>query len=527
LVKRQAGPAILVRAPDWLKNKSKLVIFNQLSYTLSDDRGPLGKDFTVLTRWAPLLALPITLGCAAQAGATTLSASNILSQFNAVVFGNFTTTSDVEGLTVVGGNLTGGASFDINPASVSASAFAGLTVYGNETAGGSFNVNNGGGIAIGGSNVGSFSLNGGGSAYVGATNAGSINAGGSITVGGANSGTLTTGSSGSVFVGGSNSANISVTSGAGTVSVLGSNSATVSVANGGSVFTGANSGTVSINSGSGAVTVNGGNTGQLTLNGGGTATINGNTGNVNLNGGSLTYTGSRTGNLNLNGGATARQVSSVGITPPSAPASPLGSFATTFQAPMTALSTQLNGVAANSTVAVSGNSITFAAAPNSSGVAVFDVNTSLFANNSTVTIALDGATSVIINVNVDSCISSTCAYSFASSVNFQNPTSYADAVVWNFVNATGLTFSGEFGGTVLAPLAAVANNAPIDGTLVANSYSGNGELHSHPYDGTLPGGSTQFFTSGSVAAPEPASLAVLGVGVAGLAAVRRARSRRR
>ena len=66
-----------------------------------------------------------------------------------------------------------------------------------------------------------------------------------------------------------------------------------------------------------------------------------------------------------------------------------------------------------------------------------------------------------------------------------------------------------------------------DGTLVANSYSGNGELHSHPYDGTLPGGSTQFFTSGSVAAPEPASLAVLGVGVAGLAAVRRARSRRR
>ena len=485
----------------------------------------------MFTPWKRLLVVALALGglvpgSPAPAGAATLSASGILSQFNAVVFGNFSTTSDVEGLTVVGGNVTGGASFDTNPASVRSSAFAGLTVYGNETSGATFNINNGGGAVIAGTNAANLNLNGGGNAYVGSANTGSINASsgsGSITVGGSNSGTLTAGSSSSVFVGAANSANISVTSGAGTASVLGNNSATVSLAGGGTVYAGSNSGTVSVSGGSGTVSVNGSNTSQLTLNNGGTATINGNTGNVNLNGGSLTYTGSQTGNLNLNGGATSQHVSSVNITAPTAPASTLGSFASTFQAPLTALSSQLNGVAANSSVAVSGNSIAFNAAPNTSGVAVFDVNTSLFTNNSTVTLNLDGATSVIINVNVDSCAQNACAFTFGSSVNFSNPTSYADDVLWNFVNATGLTFSDEFGGTVLAPLATVTNNAPIDGTLVADDYVGNGELHSHPYAGTLPGGAIQPPTGGSNPIPEPASLVTLGIGVAGLAGVRRRR----
>ena len=65
-----------------------------------------------------LLPLVLSIGTA-RAG--TLSASNIFSQFNAVVFGSFATTADVEGRTVVGGNLTGGATFDLNPAGATAS----------------------------------------------------------------------------------------------------------------------------------------------------------------------------------------------------------------------------------------------------------------------------------------------------------------------------------------------------------------------------------------------------------------------
>jgi hypothetical protein len=134
--------------------------------------------------------------------------------------------------------------------------------------------------------------------------------------------------------------------------------------------------------------------------------------------------------LNLNGGATATKVSSLNLT---APANTLGSFATTFLNPLTALSTQLSGVAANSTATASLGAITFNAAPNSSGVAIFGINTSLFAPNSTVTINLDGATSVIVNVNVDSCVSNNCAFSLPDSVNFGNPTGYAATVLWNFI----------------------------------------------------------------------------------------------
>jgi PEP-CTERM motif len=66
---------------------------------------------------------------------------------------------------------------------------------------------------------------------------------------------------------------------------------------------------------------------------------------------------------------------------------------------------------------------------------------------------------------------------------------------------------------VLAPYAAVTNNSPIDGTLVAASYSGNGELHDFPFLGS------------PVRTPEPGGLAILGVALAGLVGIRRRRAR--
>ena len=131
----------------------------------------------------------------------------------------------------------------------------------------------------------------------------------------------------------------------------------------------------------------------------------------------------------------------------------------------------------------------------------------MFAPNALVSVALNGASSFIINLTVAGC-SANCSYTVPSSVNFQNPTTYADSLLWNITDASSFSFTNEFGGSVLAPSAVVTNSSPIDGTLVALSFNGTGELHDYPFTGKLP-------------APEPSSLAVLSVALFATGLLRR------
>jgi choice-of-anchor A domain-containing protein len=111
-----------------------------------------------------------------SANAASISAAEALNQFNLIVFDDATSSSDVDGRTFVGGNLSGG-NYGQHPASTPASAYAGLTVGGNAA---NLNVN-GLGIVTGG-NLSSANINSGSSIVLG--NATSVNFNGPAYVAG-------------------------------------------------------------------------------------------------------------------------------------------------------------------------------------------------------------------------------------------------------------------------------------------------------------------------------------------------------
>lgn len=83
-----------------------------------------------------------------------------LKTWNLVVLGDLSSSSEVEGRTFVGGNLTGNSSnYSTRPVQSSSGAPAGLTVVGN-VEGGHKNLNNGSGAVVGGNVQSGFNLNG-------------------------------------------------------------------------------------------------------------------------------------------------------------------------------------------------------------------------------------------------------------------------------------------------------------------------------------------------------------------------------
>jgi hypothetical protein len=183
-------------------------------------------------------------------------------------------------------------------------------------------------------------------------------------------------------------------------------------------------------------------------------------------------------------------------------------FPNDIWAQMTGFSGKLDGLTANSSLI--GN--TFAATP-VNNVAVFDVTTARLA-------ALTGV------VSFTGCSAPTCADiinvigtgSYTQSFTFPNIGTPLQNVIFNFEDLTGtLTVNNEWEASILDPTAGseVINTAAIEGTLVADSYGGNGslgsgELHNHLFDCAADVCTT---------VPEPGSLSLLGSAFASFAAL--------
>ncbi|PWV60143.1 choice-of-anchor A domain-containing protein [Plasticicumulans acidivorans] len=248
-----------------------------------------------------------------------------------------------------------------------------------------------------------------------------------------------------------------------------------------------------------ALTVGGSITtsGWVNVNNSGSAVVAGNVSYMNMNGGSATIGGTVTGIVN------GSAVTGVSLPIPD------------FKQTLLDFSAQLATMSANSAVTISGNTAIFSASPDADGTAVFTISDLDFFNNiNQISFNLNGADTVIINVDV---VTATIAANFLAGA----ATQIADNVIWNFADATELSFNTEFGGTVLAPNAHVSNSISIDGTLVADSLTQNGELHQYNFTGSIPSDPAT-----PVSVDAPSTLALSGLAACALlGAARRRRPR--
>ena len=101
-------------------------------------------------------------------------------------------------------------------------------------------------------------------------------------------------------------------------------------------------------------------------------------------------------------------------------------------------------------------------------------------------------------------------------------------IIWNFVDATSVVVNTAVYGSVLAPKATITGNSPINGSVVANVFNSNGEVHLGTFNGNTgflvapTGGGSHSQVPG---VPEPSSwmTMLMGFGIIGSLIRRRRR----
>uniref|UniRef100_UPI00187F93F3 choice-of-anchor A family protein n=1 Tax=Oculatella sp. LEGE 06141 TaxID=1828648 RepID=UPI00187F93F3 len=155
----------------------------------------------------------------------------------------------------------------------------------------------------------------------------------------------------------------------------------------------------------------------------------------------------------------------------------------TVKQELTSLSTHLGGLSATGTTEYKWGGIHLQG--NNAELNIFTIDGSQFSNTSYLNLSgIAKGSTVLFNVLGDKVSIS----NFGLNLNGIDKSN----ILFNFLDATQLTTSGfSFSGSVLATKAHYNfNNGNLEGTLIANSVSGNGEFHHSKFQGNIPSAPT-------------------------------------